>query len=97
MTPTPEQIAAMAERGWTHEGVRFRASSSQADRNGDYFIRLCVYLYDGHWFASYGWTGVGFDGMDPHPDPLLAADEAEAWLRGVLAGLRFGWLEVRNA
>jgi hypothetical protein len=95
--PTPEQITAMEARGWTWlpERGRFRADSANASSGPTrYVIGASVYVFDGAWIASYGWTGVSFDGMDPHPSPLEAADEAEAWLRGVLGGFRFPWLAV---
>jgi len=99
MKPTPEQIAAMEARGWTWlpERGRFRADSANASSGPPYVIGASVYVFDGAWIASYGWTGVSFDNMDPHPTPLEAADEAEAWLRGVLAGFRFPWLVVGPA
>lgn len=92
--PTPEQIAAMEARGWAWNGRRFRAESAPAGTSGHYVIGATVNHWGDAWRAVYGWTGVGFDKLTPHDTPLLAADEAEAWLRGVLAGFKFPWLKM---
>lgn len=96
MTPTPEQIAAMEARGWTH--------LKPAEGDGRHFgidipeLNLIMRVW---WDVNLG-TGWRWD-CNHHwhkrtppsrPDPLAAADKAEAWLRSVLAGFRFPWLRV---
>ena len=106
-TPTAEQIAAMEARGWTwepceglHVGGTFVAAAGKM-LDGQAIIRMRVVLYSrkwpedaGRWGALYGTPGVGFDRLARWPTPELAADEAEAWLRDVLAQFRFPWLRL---
>lgn len=95
MSPTPEQIAAMEARGWTWspEAGSFSARGPAFEESHE--VSLRVWWWSGrNWVADYGWTGYSFSGYRKHPDPLAAADEAEAWLRGALAGFRFPWLTV---
>lgn len=88
------QVAAMLARGWEHDAEM-----------GDYFargvdgehrvlmLRVRRWSSNGKWMADYGTAGVSFAPIRPeHDDPERAADEAEAWLRRVLSGLRFPWL-----
>lgn len=97
MNPTPEQIEAMEARGWTWNGRAFVANcgtKGAASATHPLWARVRPYS-DLGWIATYGaashdWTGD----MDRYADPLAAADEAEAWLRTVLAGFRFPWLTV---
>lgn len=105
--PTTETIARMEARGWRwepcadlHAGGSFVVSAGTM-RDGAGVLRMRVVLYStqwpedaGRWGALYGTPGVGFERLTRHPTPDLAADEAEAWLRGVLADLRFPWLRV---
>lgn len=90
MSPTPEQIAAMDARGWAWDNRRraFRATPPDAP------IFATVRSLGGGWWATFGGSAV-LGGPSVHPDPLTAADEAESWLRGVLSGFRFPWLEVK--
>lgn len=97
MQPTAEQIAAMEERGWAWNAGN-TAFVAVAVVGYDYRIALRVWWWhdeEGGWVADYGWTGVSFASYSTRfADPLAAADEAEAWLRGVLSGFRFPWLMV---
>lgn len=94
--PTTEQIVTMKARGWAWDGRRFRVESgSKGSASGTCPLWATVRRYDIGWIATYGATSHDWSGdMDGHPTPLLAADEAEAWLRVVLAGFAFPWLKV---
>ena len=94
MTPTPEQIAAMEARGWRWDPEWRDFSIVSSDDT--YRIALRVRPWHDGWAADYGWTGVSFAPLNEHPDPLTAADEAEAWLRSILAPLasRLPWLHI---
>jgi len=95
MTATPEQIAALQARGWTHDAEYGDFAARAPVGCGDYALSLRVRLRGEHWESDYGWTGVSFGNFRAkHPTPIEAADAAEAWLRGVLAGFRFPWLVV---
>ena len=86
----------MAARGWEwDEEVRsFRAAGGQ-DRQGCPVINLRVSERDSSvWMAHYGTPGIGYESFKRQPTPMAAADEAEAWLREVLAPLRLPWLTV---
>lgn len=96
LTPTPEQIAAMEARGWAWDGRSFVANcgtQGPASKMRPLWVRVRP-SSDLGWIATYGAAGYDWGDMDNHADPLLAADEAEAWLRSVLAGFRFPWLQV---
>ena len=93
MSPTPEQITAMDARGWTWEAW---SRSFRPIGMGDVPV---VYLRvrengDLGWIPSYGAGPIDYSPWEAHADPILAADEAETWLRSVLAPFRFPWLSV---
>lgn len=94
--PTHDEIAALESRGWTFdpEYTEF-AACGMADRQGNPIL-VCRLrqMGRGGWVASYGVTGCDYSPYTHRPDPLAAADDAEAWLRSVLAPFRFGWLRV---
>lgn len=98
MTPTPEQIAEMEARGWAWHGHGFGFGAfSGRDNNGIAIVGLSVIPWGaGYWAATYGTVGNNYLPYNRHADPLAAADEAEQWIRGVLAGFRFPWLEVKS-
>jgi len=89
MTPTPEEIEAMAARGWTWipEARAFGAPETKT-------VYASVMSDVDSWRASYGTAGIGYGFRDRHASPLLAADEAETWIRGELGKLKFPWLVV---
>ena len=91
MTPTPEEIEAMAARGWTWipEAQAFGLPEAKV-------VHAAVSLYASCWRASYGTQGIGYGSRARHTSPLLAADEAEAWIRGELAKLEFPWLTIQE-
>ncbi len=99
MTPTPDQIASMEARGWTWmAGIdTFSANVVIHVMYGDaHRFGASVWWTERHgWKANYGWTGASFAKNDAHPTPEAAADEAESWLRSVLAGFRFPWLTIK--
>lgn len=90
----------MEARGWTWTGRRFRAEAGAPGCTSRTFpLWASVTLYEGAtgWIATYGAASHDWSGdMDAHPTPEAAADEAEAWLRSVLAGFRFPWLVVTS-
>lgn len=94
--PTPEQIEAMATRGWVFnaEQMTFRCPDLPHDQR---VISLRVYRLDDDdgWWADYGVRGVSYARFNEHVTPELAAAEAEGWLRQTLGAFRFPWLEVR--
>lgn len=89
MTPTPEQTAAMDARGWTWDPDRraFRACPPTSP-----LFATVRYICDG-WYETHGGIQVA-GGEMCYPEPDLAADAAEDWLRSVLAPFRFPWLTV---
>lgn len=93
MIPTPEQIAAMKARGWTYD-ANARAFGCAMNLEGDenVFILRVRRMSIGGWIAMYGVPGHSYSTFTAHPDPLLAADEAEGWLRAELSHLTFPWL-----
>ena len=97
MTPTPEQIGEMERRGWRWDGRRFRARAGiEGSASGTCPLWASVRLYDAGWIATYGAASHDWSGdMDGHATPELAAEEAEAWLRTVLSGFAFPWLQIR--
>ena len=80
MTPTPEEIEAMAARGWEWIGVLggFRVPPNMA-------IDAFIHPFRGEWCTSHGTQCETLMG---------AADEAEAWIRNELGKLKFPWLAV---
>lgn len=100
MRPTEEQIVAMEKRGWDYDprGSAFVARGCAESPA----ILLRVWLWSSRltssgWIADYGWSGDTSRVFGPaHPDPIAAAAECEAWLRGVLSGFRFPWLRVEG-
>lgn len=96
MQPTAEQIAAMEERGWAWDGRRFAARAGVAGAHSLTFpLHATVRHHGDGWLAFYGAASHDWSSLEvSHPDPLAAADEAEAWLRGLLSQLRFPWLRV---
>lgn len=91
MMPTPEEIEAMAARGWTWEPEvsGFAAPDNRA-------VYAFVGAYGGTWVATYGTPGFGYGSRARHASPLLAADEAEAWICAELAKLKFPWLTIQE-
>lgn len=89
MMPTPEEIEAMAARGWewSPEAKGFGTPETKG-------IYGFVGLYAATWVASYGTPGFGYGSRARHTSPLLAAAEAEAWIRAELGKLKFPWLVV---
>ncbi len=95
MKPTPEQIAAMEARGWTWQEhpsapdvTMFRASAPGLG------LMLSVW-WDVNTGSGWHWTtNAAIVPNKGKPFPIETADEAEAWLRGVLGGFRFPWLAV---
>lgn len=86
----------MEARGWlwNEEWNSFRACGGE-DSMGRPMLTMGVGAWgDGAWVAHYGMPGHGYDTLTRHPTPMAAADEAEAWLRKVLAPLRLPWLSV---
>jgi hypothetical protein len=90
---TPEVIAAMAARGWTHDpkynDFRCGGGTVEAIRDAP-TPAIYGWIYptaNKLWMADYGTRGHGWGTMKRHPDPMAAADEAEAWFRHVVAGL----------
>ena len=96
MNPTASDLAAMTARGWTWDAdFRDFSAFGQIDSQGCPILNLRVRCRgDGDWVAYYGVPGISYGRPDRHPSPLLAADEAEAWLRRVLEPFRLGWLAV---
>jgi hypothetical protein len=93
VSPTPEQIAAMEARGWTWEHIGGGLHMFKA-RARPICLVLSVW-WDANTMRGWQWnSSLAWALTPPKPDPLTAADEAEAWLRGVLSGLRFPWLTV---
>ena len=96
-SPTASDLAAMTARGWmwNAEHGEFLALGL-LDRQSNPILNLRVRWWHsrGGWVAGYGLPSRDYSQIHHHPSPLLAADEAEAWLRGVLEPFRFGWLKV---
>ena len=85
---TPEVIAAMLARGWTWCDAGYFLSFDRTKGRPPVSGIILPWDISGRmWCASYGTKGVGYDNMAPHPTPMAAADEAEAWFRHVVAGL----------
>lgn len=78
--PTTETIARMEARGWRWDAQHRRFAAAD----------MLVFPCGRGWL----WGRIQYGISGSHPTPDLAADEAEAWLRGVLAELRFPWLRV---
>ena len=99
MTPSASDLAAMTARGWawSAEHGYFHAFGLRDGQNCPILNLRVEDWDDGDWVACYGVPGIGYEGINHHPSPSLAADEAEAWLRGVLEPFRFGWLKVGGA
>jgi hypothetical protein len=98
-TPNAEHLEAMTARGWTWdpESRSFLALGAR-DRQDCPVIGTRVSLWDpGEWVANYGVPGIGYGTFKRHATPIEAAEEAEAWLREVLAPFRFAWLRVEAA
>ena len=87
----------MKRQGWTYDaGSNTYSARASASKDCTYALSIRVFRWSsGEWVADYGWSGVSFSAYNRHPTPELAADEAEAWLRGMLAGFSFPWLEVK--
>ena len=96
MIPTPEQIATMDARGWTYDTDIPSFFVRSEDVRGNVILMMRIHPWRGEgWTAGYGVTGCDYGNYRTHYlDPLTAADEAESWLRGVLAEFRFPWLRV---
>lgn len=95
-SPAPEQIVTMEARGWTWDGRRFRATGGKpGSSSGTTALWATVRAHGDEWVAIYGTATHDWSALDVvHTTPEAAADEAEAWLRGVLAGFRFPWLSA---
>lgn len=89
----------MAARGWTwNEEIWQFVALGATDRQGCPILSLRVGGWDGStWMANYGVPGIGYGCYVRRATPMEAADEAEAWLRGVLAPLTFPWLHIDKA
>ena len=89
MKPTPEQIAAMEARGWTHDDGAFTCGGGLVAAYDDVKLPAIngTIRWSGAWRASYGTAGRGYDTFRPHPTPEDAADEAEEWFRHAVRGL----------
>lgn len=88
----------MTRQGWTYDAEYDEYSArGPAVPDGSHGISLLVrrHTHDRQWMADVGWTGCSFATFQRYPTPELAADEAEAWLRGMLSQFAFPWLEVR--
>lgn len=86
----------MEARGWAwdDEMQSFVALGSRDWRDCP-IITLRVSLWRPEvWMAHYGVPGIGYETFKGQPTPMAAADEAEAWLREVLAPLRLPWLKI---
>ena len=96
MTPSASDIDAMTARGWTWnaEFRYFHAFGLRDDQDRPILSLRVWWRSGGGWVADYGVPDIDYGRFERHPSPLLAADEAEAWLRGVLEPFRFGWLAV---
>ena len=97
-TPETHQ-EAMAERGWTwNEEIDCYACMGAEDRQGCSVLNMRVTRWEeGTWMAHYGVPGIGYGTCKRHATPMEAADEAEAWLRGVLAPMGLPWLRIGAA
>jgi len=86
---SPDTIARMEARGWKWDAERhrFRAAGGAVGDSGRSPITGTIYRDGRKWCACYGFTGVSWGDMVPHPTPDAAADEAEAWFRHVVSGL----------
>ena len=89
----------MAARGWTwNEEIWQFVALGATDRQDCPILSLRVSeCSDGTWIAHYGVPGVGYERRIRRATPMEAADEAEAWLRVVLAPLTFPWLHIDKA
>ena len=89
-------IEQMSARGWEWdaESRMFKALGGR-DSMGQPIISLRVSEWEpGAWQARYGVPGISYERFTERKTPMAAADDAEAWLREVLAPLRFPWLNV---
>lgn len=91
-------LAAMSARGWTwNEEYRHFIAFGALDKQGCPILNLRVGEWnDGTWMAHYGVPGVGYERLIERATPMEAADDAEAWLRKVLAPFSFPWLSVQH-
>ncbi len=92
-------LEAMAARGWTwdEEYWQFIALGAR-DSAGCPMLNMRVSEWEtGVWMAAYGVPGIGYGRFTRHSSPLDAAQEAEDWLREVLAPLHFPWLQIAKA
>lgn len=92
---------AMIARGWTwNEEIRCYTCMGAEDRQGCPILNMRVSHWwpdrvePNEWVASYGVPGIGYGTYKRHATPMGAADEAEAWLRGVLAPMALPWLNI---
>jgi hypothetical protein len=87
----------MEARGWMWDDeLRMFLALGARDRQDCPIINLRVDEWaPGVWMAHYGVPGIGYERFIGRPTPMAAADEAEAWLRNVLAPLRLPWLNVQ--
>lgn len=87
----------MTRPGWTYDAEsECYSARASASKDCTYALSISVFRWNsGEWVANYGWSGVSFSAYNKHPTPEAAADEAEAWLRGMLAQFDFPWLEVK--
>jgi hypothetical protein len=93
MTATPEQIAAMTARGWVYDLKYDDFRCGGGDVTNVFGAPRPVIWGslrprgDGTWYSEFGVRGNSFGGAGAYPDPMAAADEAEAWFRHVTTGL----------
>ena len=86
----------MLARGWTWDDEsRHYLELGARDRQGCPILNMRVSEWEpGVWVANYGVPGIGYGRFIRHATPIAAADEAEAWLKAVLAPLQFLWLKI---
>jgi hypothetical protein len=94
MKATPEQIVAMKARGWHHDldlGC-FWAGRDPLNGQGALSAQVFPSSVEDEWLTGYGVPGQDYSVYQRYPDPMAAADVAEAWLREEIARFGFPWL-----
>jgi hypothetical protein len=92
-------LDAMTARGWTwnEEYRQFFAFGARDQQNCPILNMRVSEWEQGVWMANYGVPGIGYGRFTRRSSPLDAAQEAEDWLREVLAPLHFPWLQIAKA